>query len=145
MVLLTHRFDFCASHRLHNPALSERENIEIYGKCNNPNGHGHNYQLEVTPAGEPDPETGMVLELSILKRIVDEEICERYDHKNLNLDVPEFKDLVPTAENMLVVIWDRLIGRIPRGRLHRIRLIETANNSFEYHGPAHRAAAPGGS
>ena len=145
MVLLTHRFDFCASHRLHNPALSEKENIEIYGKCNNPNGHGHNYQLEVTLAGEPDPETGMVLELSVLKRIVDEEICERYDHKNLNLDVPEFKDLVPTAENMLVVIWDRLIGRIPRGRLHRVRLIETANNSFEYHGPAERAAAPGGS
>ncbi len=135
MVLLTHRFDFCASHRLHNPALSDRENEEIYGKCNNPNGHGHNYRLEVTLAGDPDPETGMVLELSILKRIVEEEICERYDHKNLNLDVPEFKELIPTAENMLVVIWDRLVGRIPAGRLYRLRLIETANNSFEYHGP----------
>ncbi len=135
MVLLTHRFEFCASHRLHNPSLSDRENVEIYGKCNNPSGHGHNYGLEVTLAGEPDPDTGMVLELSILKRVVDEEICERYDHKNLNVDVPDFKELVPTAENMLVVIWSRLAGRIPRGRLYRLRLTETANNSFEYHGP----------
>ncbi|MDP3938670.1 MAG: 6-carboxytetrahydropterin synthase [Deltaproteobacteria bacterium] len=135
MVLLTHRFDFCASHRLHNPDLSERENDALYGKCNNPNGHGHNYQLEVTLAGEPDPGTGMVLELSILKRIVDEEICERYDHKNLNLDVSDFKERIPTAENMLLVIWERLTGRIPRGKLHRLRLIETANNSFEYFGP----------
>jgi 6-pyruvoyltetrahydropterin/6-carboxytetrahydropterin synthase len=142
MVLLTHRFDFCASHRLHNPALSDRENEEIYGKCNNPNGHGHNYGLEVTLAGDPDPETGMVLELSILKRIVEEEICERYDHKNLNLDVPDYKEVIPTAENMLVVIWDRLVGRIPAGRLHRLRLTETANNSFEYHGPGGRT--PGG-
>ena len=135
MVLLTHRFDFCASHRLHNPALTDRENEEIYGKCNNLNGHGHNYELEVTLAGTPDPETGMVLELSILKGIVEEEICERYDHKNLNLDVPDFKEVIPTAENMLVVIWNRLAGRVPRGKLYRLRLIETANNTFEYLGP----------
>lgn len=135
MVLLTHCFDFCASHRLHNPALTDRENEEIYGKCNNPNGHGHNYRLEVTLAGDPDPETGMVLELSILKRIVEEEICDRYDHKHLNLDVPDFKEVIPTAENMLVVIWDRLAGRIPNGRLYRLRLVETANNIFEYSGP----------
>ncbi|MFQ5457446.1 MAG: 6-carboxytetrahydropterin synthase [Myxococcota bacterium] len=143
MVLLTHRFEFCASHRLHNPSLSDRENIEIYGKCNNPNGHGHNYQLDVTITGEPDPETGMVLELSILKRIVEDEICERYDHKNLNLDVPDFKERVPTAENMLVVIWERLRGRIPEGKLYRLRLTETANNSFEYSGPR-QAGTPNG-
>jgi 6-pyruvoyltetrahydropterin/6-carboxytetrahydropterin synthase len=141
MMHLTHRFDFCASHRLHNPALSEKENLAIYGKCNNPNGHGHNYDLEVTIAGEPDPETGMVLELSILKRIVEEEIVSRYDHKHLNLDVPDFKDVIPTAENILVVVWERLRGRIPRGRLARLRLIETANNVFEYHGPAGRRGA----
>ena len=135
MVLLTHRFDFCASHRLHNPALPDRENEQIYGKCNNPNGHGHNYELEVTIGGEPDPETGMVLELSILKRIVEDEITARYDHKHLNADVADFKEVIPTAENMLVVIWDRLVGRIPRGRLVRLRLIETASNSFEYQGP----------
>ncbi len=138
MMYLTHRFDFCASHRLHNPDLSEKENLEIYGKCNNPNGHGHNYDLEVTIAGDPDPETGMVLELSILKRIVEEEIVSRYDHKHLNLDVSDFKEVIPTAENLLVVIWDHLEGRIPRGALARLRITETANNVFEYHGPAER-------
>src|SRR5262245_6506509 len=99
MVSITRRVEFCASHRLFNPKFSDEKNDALYGRCNNPNGHGHNYVLEVTVAGEVDPETGMVMDLKELKKVLDREIIDRVDHKNLNMDVDFLKGVIPTAEN----------------------------------------------
>jgi 6-pyruvoyltetrahydropterin/6-carboxytetrahydropterin synthase len=132
-MLMTRRYDFCAAHRLHNPALSDEENVAIFGSCNNPYGHGHNYVLEVTLAGSPDPVTGLMLDLDTLDRVVHEEVVEVLDHRYLNVEVPEFHDLVPTTENLCRVIWDRLVGKVP-GRLHKVGIHETPNNFFEYVG-----------
>jgi 6-pyruvoyltetrahydropterin/6-carboxytetrahydropterin synthase len=137
MVYLTRRYRFSAGHRLHNDAFSPEENRRIYGKCNNPSGHGHNYLLEVTVAGPVDPSTGMVFDLVALDGIVTENVLEKLDHKNLNLDVDAFRDQVPTTENLCREIYRRLrepIEKAPsRGQvqLDRVRLEETSLNSFE--------------
>jgi 6-pyruvoyltetrahydropterin/6-carboxytetrahydropterin synthase len=127
MVYLTRKIEFAASHRYHNPKLSVEENRRIFGKCNNPHGHGHNYTLEVTIAGEPDPVTGMVLDLKDLKEILEREIMQRMDHRYLNLEVAELKDQIPTCENIARVIWNLLAPKIPQGQLHRVRLYESAD------------------
>jgi 6-pyruvoyltetrahydropterin/6-carboxytetrahydropterin synthase len=137
MVYLTRRYRFCAGHRLHNEALSAEENRRVYGKCNNPNGHGHNYLLEVTVVGPIDPATGMVFDLVALDGIVAEQVLEKLDHKNLNLDVESFRTRVPTTENLCLEIYNLLTdslekaGSARRLRLDRVRLEETSLNSFE--------------
>jgi 6-pyruvoyltetrahydropterin/6-carboxytetrahydropterin synthase len=127
MVYLTRKIEFAASHLYHNPALSPEENRRIFGKCNNPHGHGHNYTLEVTIAGEPDPVTGMVLDLKELKEILEQEIMQRMDHRFLNYEVAELRGQIPTCENIARLIWNLLEAKIPQGRLHRVRLYESAD------------------
>ena len=127
MVYLTRKIEFAASHLYHNPALSTEENRRIFGKCNNPHGHGHNYALEVTIAGEPDPVTGMVLDLKELKEILEREIMQRMDHRFLNYEVAELKGQIPTCENVARLIWNLLEPKIPQGRLYRVRLYESAD------------------
>lgn len=134
MVYVTRKAHFSAAHRLHNPKLSDAENLRIYDKCNNPSGHGHNYDLEVTVAGEPDPATGMVIDLKILKKLIQEEIVEPLDHKHLNHDVDFMRDVIPTAENIARKIWERLEPRITSGSLFSVRLYESNNNFVEYRG-----------
>lgn len=135
MIYITRRVEFCASHRLHNPGLSDEENARIFGCCANPNGHGHNYVLEVTVGGEPDPRSGMVMNLQELKEILLGEIVERVDHVNLNEDVPFLAGVIPTSENLVVIFWD-ILKRVLEGRceLHEIRLWETPNNTVTYRG-----------
>jgi 6-pyruvoyltetrahydropterin/6-carboxytetrahydropterin synthase len=133
IVTVTRRVHFNAAHRLHSPALSDAENRAVFGPCNNPNYHGHNYELEVSVEGEVDPTTGYVVDLGVVKRIAQETVVAALDHRNLNLDVPEFRDLNPTAENIAVVIWRKLEGKLP-GRLARIVLWETPRNWVEYRG-----------
>lgn len=128
------RETFNAAHRLNNPTFDDAKNDELYGKCNNPNFHGHNYVLEVWIEGEIDSETGYVIDLKILKDIINEEVLERFDHRNLNLDCPDFKNLIPTAENIAVVIWNHLRHRLPEKYKLEIRLWETAKNSVWYGG-----------
>ncbi|NEU30521.1 6-pyruvoyl tetrahydropterin synthase [bacterium LRH843] len=132
MIQLTRKYHFSSAHRLHSDQLSDEENKQVFGKCNNVNGHGHNYVLEVTVKGKPDPVTGMVMNLAELDQVVDEVIIKKFDHKHLNLDTEEFKGLNPTAEVMTVVFWDMLHGSLPK--LHKIGLWETAKNYFEYEG-----------
>jgi 6-pyruvoyltetrahydropterin/6-carboxytetrahydropterin synthase len=127
MVYLTRKIEFSASHLYHNAALSAEENRRIFGKCNNPHGHGHNYTLEVTVAGEPDPVTGMVLDLKELKDLLEREIMQRMDHRFLNYEVAELQGQIPTCENIASVIWNLLDAKIPRGSLHRVRLYESAD------------------
>jgi 6-pyruvoyltetrahydropterin/6-carboxytetrahydropterin synthase len=127
MVLLTRKIEFSASHRYDNPNLSPEENRRVFGKCNNAHGHGHNYTLEVTVAGEPSPVTGMVLDLKDLKDLLEREIMERMDHRNLNVEVPELAGKIPTCENIALVIWNLLEPKIPAGKLHRVRLYESAD------------------
>jgi len=136
MVYLTRRATFSAAHRLWNPHLSENENFTLYDKCANPNGHGHNYTLEVTIRGEPDPETGMVLNLSELKKITNEQVIDWVDHKNLNYDVPWLEGVIPTAEMLAVKFWERLERSFPRGMLYEVKLHETENNIAIYRGEA---------
>lgn len=134
-VTVTRRVHFNSAHRLHNPALSDAENERIYGPCNNPNYHGHNYELDVSVEGEIDPRTGFVADLGLVKRVVEERVVARLDHKNLNLDVAEFRNLNPTTENLVVVIWKMLDGHLPGGgRLAKLVLWETPRNCVEYAG-----------
>ena len=132
MIRLTRKYHFSAAHRLHAVTLSDEENRNIFGKCNNPNGHGHNYYLEVSVAGEPDPVTGMIIPLPELDAVVDRLVIQRFDHKHLNLDTEEFRELNPTAEHIVKVIWDLLKPEIPG--LCKIGLYETEKNYFEYMG-----------
>src|SRR6201988_2206316 len=125
MVLITRKIEFSASHLYHNPAFSAEDNRRVFGKCNNPHGHGHNYTLEVTVVGEPDPETGMVLDLKELKDILQREIVERMDHRHLNYEVPELAGKIPTVENIASVIWQLLEPKIAQGKLDRVRLYES--------------------
>jgi 6-pyruvoyltetrahydropterin/6-carboxytetrahydropterin synthase len=134
IVRVTRRLHFSAGHRLHNPELSDAENHEIYGLCNNPGGHGHNYGLEVTVKGEVDPRTGYVVDLKRLKRVVEQEVLKDVDHANLNLDVAWMEGVIPTAENIAVQIWRRLEGELPRGALECVRVWETERNYVEYRG-----------
>jgi 6-pyruvoyltetrahydropterin/6-carboxytetrahydropterin synthase len=124
-VFLTRRIEFAASHRYDNLKFSAEENRRIFGKCNNPHGHGHNYTLEVTVAGEPDPLTGMVLDLKELKEILEREVMQRMDHRHLNYEVPELSGKIPTCENVALVIWALLEPKISKGKLHRVRLYES--------------------
>ena len=126
---------FNAAHRLHNPKWSDQKNKEIFGVCNNPNYHGHNYEMEVKVVGEVDPETGYVIDLKILKDIIKAQIEDRFDHKNLNLDTEEFKNLNPTAENICYVIWQILTEHLDQKFEVLVRLYETPRNYVEY--PAH--------
>ena len=132
-VSLTRRYRFAASHRLHRPNFSEDENQRIYGKCSNPYGHGHNYSLEVTVTGAVDPATGMVANLGELDPFVEREVVEAFDHKYLNQEVAEFREEVPTAENICREIYRRL-RRFSPAHLERVRLQETSSNSFEFDG-----------
>ena len=133
-VYVTRKVHFNAAHRLHNPQRSEAWNRETFGPCNNPNWHGHNYELEVTVAGEPDPDTGYVVDLGELKRVVHERVVDQLDHRNLNLDVPWLHGMLPSTENVAVAIWQRLADAIPGGRLHEVTLRETPRNSATYRG-----------
>lgn len=128
------RVNFNAAHRLFRKDWSDEKNDSVFGKCNNPNFHGHNYILEVWIDGEIDPETGYVIDLKILKKIINTEIVERFDHRNLNLDCPEFETLIPTAENIISVCWNLLRSSIDDRFDLRLKLWETENNIFEYDG-----------
>jgi 6-pyruvoyltetrahydropterin/6-carboxytetrahydropterin synthase len=132
-VALGRRYQFSASHRLHSTQLSEEENCRIYGKCNNPYGHGHNYVLEVAVTGPVDAATGMIANLADLDAFVERQVLEPFDHKSLNEDVPAFREEVPTTEYLCIEIYRRLKS-FPAATLQRIRVEETANNSFEYAG-----------
>ena len=134
MIYVTRREVFSASHRLFNEKFSNEENERVFGKCNNPNGHGHNYTLEVVIAGEINPDTGYLIDLKMLKEIVIENVIKKVDHKNLNLDVEFLKGKIPTAENIAIGIWEQLENKIPSGKLHSIKLHETENNFVEYKG-----------
>ena len=123
---------FNAAHRLHNPNWSAAKNKAVFGVCNNPNYHGHNYELEVKLVGEVDPNTGYLIDLKILKELIKEQIEDRFDHKNLNLDVPEFKNLNPTAENICYTIWKILRSHLDKKYELRVRLYETPRNYVEY-------------
>ena len=134
MVYLTKAYEFSASHCLHSQHLSDKENLQIFGKCNNPHGHGHNYVLELTIKGDVLPKTGMIANLDLLDEIVQEQVYARFDHKHLNLDTPEFGDLNPTSENFVTVIWNVLEPTLGSVTLHRLRLKETPKNYFDYYG-----------
>jgi 6-pyruvoyltetrahydropterin/6-carboxytetrahydropterin synthase len=130
---LNRRYMFSASHRLHSDQLSEGENRDLYGKCNNPHGHGHNYTIEVSVSGQVDAKTGMVCNLVDIDKCVRENILERYDHQNLNL-LPEFKSVVPSTENLCVEIYEILKREFRLAHLERVKIEETMMNSFEYSG-----------
>ena len=134
MILVTRREVFSSSHRLYNPNFSDEENEKVFGKCSNLNGHGHNYVLEVVVAGEIDPQTGYLIDLKVLKGIIQENVIRKIDHRNLNMDVDFLAGKIPTAENIAVSIWNQLVNRIPSGKLHSIKLYETENNYVEYKG-----------
>jgi 6-pyruvoyltetrahydropterin/6-carboxytetrahydropterin synthase len=134
MVYLTRRTSFSAAHRLWSNELSEAENIALYEKCANPNGHGHNYILEVTVQGTPDPRTGMVLNLTDLKQAINEQVIDWVDHKHLNHDVPWLKGCIPTTEVLAIRFWERLQPVLPQGLLYEVKLYETENNIAIYRG-----------
>jgi 6-pyruvoyltetrahydropterin/6-carboxytetrahydropterin synthase len=125
---------FNAAHRLHNPSWSSERNAEVFGKCNNPNYHGHNYELTVSVRGEIDPDTGYVIDMKVLKQLIRTHVEDVFDHKNLNLDTEDFKNLNPTAENIAVVIWNKLRAHLDPSLELTIRLHETERNFVDYDG-----------
>ncbi len=135
-VYVTRKAHFNAAHRLHNPDQSAAWNRRTYGPCNNPRWHGHNYEIEITVRGTPDPRTGYVIDLHTLQTLIDEVIIAPCDHRNLNEEVPFLRGLIPTTENLVIAFWQRLSPRLPSGQLHRIRLYETERNFADYYGPA---------
>jgi 6-pyruvoyltetrahydropterin/6-carboxytetrahydropterin synthase len=136
MILLTRKAEFSASHYYWNDAWSEEENVRKFGKCANRNGHGHNYTLEVTVSGEIDATTGFVVDLKELKDVLEKEVVSVYDHRHLNLEVPEFKSAIPTTENIAIAVWKRLDGKIPGASLHRVRVYELPDLFADYYGEA---------
>lgn len=139
MLTVTRTYDFSASHRLHSAEISDAENAEIFGKCNWENGHGHNYDVEITLAGDPNPRTGLLWDLDRLDQVVDEVVLTPYDHKHLNCDTVDFRALNPTSENLTKVVWDNLHRRLGQedlggARLFKVAVRETARNYFEYYG-----------
>ena len=134
MMRLSQKFEFSASHRLHNPTLSDVENRACYGKCNNPHGHGHNYELQVTLAGTPDPATGLLIDLPVFERTVAEAVIAKFDHKNLNVELPEFATVIPTVENIARVIFEILKPRLQSQRtgLRSVTVWETPKTWCEY-------------
>lgn len=134
MIYITRKVEFCASHRLFNPSFSDEKNAQVFGLCNNPNGHGHNYTMEVTVRGDVDPETGMVLDLKFLKKLVTDEIIDKVDHKNLNVDVGFLQGVIPTAENLAIKFWEALEPKLGDGLLYEIKLYESPRNFVTYRG-----------
>jgi 6-pyruvoyltetrahydropterin/6-carboxytetrahydropterin synthase len=136
MVYLTRKEHFNAAHKLSNPNWSEEKNWEVFGKCSNKNWHGHNYDLYVTVKGKPNPETGFIINLKDLSVLIREEICLKLDHKNLNIDVPFLKNILPSTENVAIIIWEILAPKIVEmgAQLHSIKLYETESNFVEYFG-----------
>jgi 6-pyruvoyltetrahydropterin/6-carboxytetrahydropterin synthase len=136
MIYLTRKAEFSASHYYHNPEFSPEENQRIFGKCNNPHGHGHNYTLEVTVKGEIDQRSGFVVDLKELKEIMNREVLEAVDHRFLNEEVSEFRDRIPTTENLAITIWNWLHPKLEVAQLHRVRLYETPDLFVDYYGEA---------
>lgn len=135
-VYLTRKAEFSASHYYHNPDLSPEENQRLFGKCNNLNGHGHNYTLEVTVEGEVDAKTGFVLDLKQLKDVLNREVLDVFDHRHLNKEVPEFVNQIPTTENIAIAIWRRLEPKLNGAKMHRVRVYETPDLFVDYYGEA---------
>lgn len=133
-VTVNRKAHFNAAHRLYNPKWDDAKNDAVFGKCNNPNYHGHNYELIVAVTGEIDPDTGYVIDIKDLKELIYEEVEQPFDHKNLNLDTKEFKNLNPTAENIVVVIWKKLRNRLDQSLDLKVTLYETPRNFVEYSG-----------
>ncbi|MDB4886995.1 MAG: 6-pyruvoyl tetrahydrobiopterin synthase [Gemmatimonadetes bacterium] len=133
-VTVTRRLMFNAAHRVHNPALSDAENLRLFGKCNNVNWHGHNYTLDVSVRGPIDERTGYVMDLGALKALVTARVIDQADHRNFNVDVPFMQGIIPTSENIIVAIWRELEPVVRPGRLVRLVLWETPNNYVEYSG-----------
>jgi len=132
---ITRKAHFNAAHQLWNSKLTDIENIELFGKCANPNFHGHNFELYICVKGQPNPNTGLVMDLKDLKKIIEQEVIEPLDHQNLNLDVPWLQGIMPSIENVAVAIWERLHPLLPEGvQLHKVTLWETQNNFVEYFG-----------
>jgi 6-pyruvoyltetrahydropterin/6-carboxytetrahydropterin synthase len=136
MVYLTRKAEFSASHYYHNPEFTPEENKRLFGKCNNPHGHGHNYTLEVTVKGNIDPRSGFVVDLKDLKEIMNREVIDAVDHRFLNKEVQEFYDRIPTTENLAITIWKWLQPKLSVAQLHRIRLYETPDLFVDYYGEA---------
>jgi 6-pyruvoyltetrahydropterin/6-carboxytetrahydropterin synthase len=136
MVYLTRKAEFSASHYYHSDDLSPEENRRLFGKCNNPNGHGHNYTLEVTVKGEVDGRSGFVIDLKELKEIMNREVLDLLDHRFLNKEIAEFSRQIPTTENLAVFIWQRLAPKFRAARLHRVRVYETVDLFADYYGEA---------
>jgi len=134
MIYLSRKCEFSASHYYHNDQLTPEENRRIFGKCNNPNGHGHNYTLEVTVKGEVDPRSGFVVDLKDLKVVLHREVLDAMDHRFLNKEVPEFARAIPTTENIAVAIWKRLQTKLQVASLHRVRLYESSDLFVDYYG-----------
>jgi len=134
MIYLTRKCEFSASHYYHNPDFTPEENQRVFGKCANLNGHGHNYTLEVTVAGDVDPTTGFVIDLKQLKDILDSDVVEAMDHRHLNKELPEFATLIPTTENLAITIWNRLVKQLKVARLHRVRVYEMPDLFVDYYG-----------
>jgi 6-pyruvoyltetrahydropterin/6-carboxytetrahydropterin synthase len=133
-VTVTRRLHFNAAHRVHNPALSDAENTELFGKCNNPNWHGHNYILDVSVRGPIDARTGYVIDLAAVKEIVNREVVDKVDHRNLNLEVDFMRGAIPTTENIIVAMWNVIAPAIAPAKLAKLTLWETPNNYAEYSG-----------
>jgi len=136
MVYLTRKAEFSASHYYHNPELTPDENVRIFGKCNNPYGHGHNYTLEVTVKGAVNPKSGFVVDLKKLKDIMNREVLDALDHRFLNKEVPEFTNQIPTTENIAIAIWQRLAPKLNAAQLHRVRVYETPDLFVDFYGEA---------
>jgi 6-pyruvoyltetrahydropterin/6-carboxytetrahydropterin synthase len=134
MVYITRKEHFNAAHRLFNPDWSDEKNNMIFGKCANKHFHGHNYNLFVTVKGEPDAETGMIVNLKELSKLINSKICDKLDHRNMNLEVDFLKGIIPSTENVVKAIWDELQPQITGCKLHSIKLFETENNFAEYFG-----------
>jgi len=136
MVYLTRKAEFSASHYYHSPHFTAEENRRVFGKCNNPHGHGHNYTLEVTVKGEVDGRSGFVVDLKQLKEIMHREVIEVLDHRFLNKEIAEFQDRIPTTENLAVSIWNRIKPKLDLAALHRVRVYETPDLFVDYYGEA---------
>lgn len=132
---MTRRVHFNAAHRLDNPRFDAAWNQRTYGVCNNPNWHGHNYELEVSVRGEPDAETGYVIDLGALKNLLETSIVSRCDHRNLNLEVDFLRGIIPSTENLVIAFWNEIAPNLKSGKLHRVRLYESERNFAEYYGP----------
>lgn len=135
VVSITRQVHFNSAHRLFNPTKSAKWNRNRYGLCTNPQGHGHNYVLEVTVRGAPDPETGYLMDLSALKRILHLAVVDKCDHRNLNTEVNFLRGVIPSTENLVIAFWNEIAPHVRHGRLHCVRVFETPRNFAEYHGP----------